>query len=133
MKVSTPNSPDRLHEIRWNYIKSRINSFPFGFIFHINDIMLNNDFYKSRNTKFTYEILLSQLSQLSILQSSTINHYQKICKFKLPKTLTYNQFYKILTDKSWKSWFIPIEERLKRGESQPQDTHAPGPRRRYLF
>lgn len=65
---------------------------------------------KVKGSNNTIDAYIQTLCNLNVLKKVKPGKYQIIRH--VPKKLTLSNARKIAYDKSWKSWFIPLEERL---------------------
>ncbi len=106
----------RYNKSLWELMKNYINNIKIGNKFTRKDMLTyiypsinDDDIRHIENTPDQYRSLLTNVEILKATDKPGI--YIKLQN--IPDNLTTSKLKKIVGDKSWRKWFIPIEERTK--------------------
>jgi hypothetical protein len=101
----------------WSLIRRYVNGLPVGETFKRRYMLKNvfKDAYPgSKSSQETVDIYRCHLTSIGILEHVNQGKYRKLRD--IPPKLSTTALRTLARDKTWKSWFIKMEDRLKQYE-----------------
>lgn len=100
----------------WTLFKNYINSLPDGCEFNRRSLLNSIYTIDMKSLQTTVDQYRNFVTHLGFLQCKNMGNYIKMCD--IPMRLTITKVRKALTTRNWKSWFIPVYEKLGIDESE---------------
>lgn len=68
----------------------------------------------AKQTYSTIDVYRSHLTNIKVLETVTLGYYMKLRD--IPEDLSSSLLKKISLDKTWKKWFLPLDDKIKHPE-----------------